>query len=161
MELFARNLLTTIGEALKNRRESIAVAESVTSGLLQMAFASMHDAMQIFQGGLTAYNLAQKTRHLAVEPIHADSVNSVSQRVANGIAVNISNSFLSDWGIGITGYASPVPESGNKVYAYFAISYQGAIIHSERIEQKTIDAFKVQLNYADFVLEQLSWCLEK
>src|SRR4030095_2666972 len=121
MELFSNGLLARIGEELKRRKQSIAVAESVTSGLLQLAFSSMDNAIRFFQGGLTVYNLGQKIKHLSVEPIHADSVNSVSQQVANEMDINVSRSFLSDWGIGVTGYATAVPESANKIYAYYGI----------------------------------------
>src|SRR5689334_221261 len=87
-----------IGKLLCARKETIAVAESVTSGQLQ-TFLSLPDrAMDFFQGGLTAYNLGQKTKHLDVDPIHAFACNCVSERVASEMANNIRLMFNSDWG---------------------------------------------------------------
>src|SRR5688500_3768988 len=110
MELFNRKILDRIGKRLLKKKETIAVAESVTAGLLQSSFSNIPDAANFFQGGLTAYNLGQKFRHLDVQPIHAKAVNCVSQKVATEMATHIIEKYASDWGIGITGYATPVAE---------------------------------------------------
>src|SRR3954463_15564978 len=109
MELFDKEMLALIGNYLKQKQQTIAIAESVTSGLLQYAFSNVPDATQFFQGGLTAYNVAQKFKHLQVEPIHAMAVNCVSQLVAEQMALQVCRIFGAHWGIGITGYATPVP----------------------------------------------------
>ncbi|MEJ0104835.1 MAG: CinA family protein [Bacteroidota bacterium] len=82
MNTFNKKILEGIGKKLLKKKESIAVAESVTSGLLQLAFSCIPDAACFFQGGITAYNIAQKFKHLEVEPLHALSVNCVSPKVA-------------------------------------------------------------------------------
>lgn len=74
MELFNNKKLTTIHNLLYRKQETIAVAESVTSGLLQLTLAQAEKAAEFFQGGICVYNLGQKCRHLAVEPIHAQAV---------------------------------------------------------------------------------------
>jgi len=48
--------------------ETLAVAESVTSGHLQAAFSSADQATNFFQGGITAYNVGQKARQLCYKP---------------------------------------------------------------------------------------------
>ena len=80
------SMLRSIRASLLKRKETVSVAESVTSGLLQSAFAAIPDASLFFQGGLTAYNLGQKAKHLAIEPIHAEKVNCVSQQIADQMA---------------------------------------------------------------------------
>src|SRR4051812_38795900 len=109
--MFNLSVINSLKDALLAKQETISVAESVTSGLLQAAFSSAEKAMQIFQGGITTYNLGQKYRHLLVDPIHASACNCVSERVAQEMALHVCELFSSNWGIGITGYASPVPES--------------------------------------------------
>ena len=71
------------------------------------------------------------------------------------MAVQVGNLFNSDWGIGITGYASPVPESGNKLFAYFAIAYNGKIVVAKSIKPKKANPFSVQLFYSKEVLKEL------
>lgn len=153
--LFDKNIIDDIGKKLKTRGETIAVAESVTSGLVQLALGSADEAIQFFQGGITAYNIGQKSRHLLIEPIHAVACNCVSQRVAEEMAANVCALFNSDWGLGITGYASPVPESDNKVFCYYAIVHNNDLVVSEKLDAEERDTLEVQSNYAGRLLAVL------
>ena len=100
----------------------IAVAESLTCGRLQAALGSISGASDFFEGGVTAYNLNQKSRLLSVDKQHAKSVNSISQQVAFELASGACSLFRADIGIGTTGYAEPSPENGaHEPMAYFAI----------------------------------------
>ena len=153
--LFDSNVLNKIRDDLKSSKETVAVAESVTSGLLQWAFSQMDDAACFYQGGITVYNLAQKTKHLNVEPIHANEVNCVSQVVSDKMALEVCNAFLSDWGIGITGYATPIPQSGQQVFAFYSIACKGKIVESGRIDERLQDAWIVQNSFVSKVLAQL------
>ena len=71
------------------------------------------------------------------------------------MATHVCDLFNSDWGIGITGYVTPVPESENKIFAYFAISYRGKIVVSKSITPKKGNPFAVQVFYATEVLKEL------
>ena len=153
---FDKKLLTKIGKRLLAKKQTISVAESVTSGLLQFAFSSMENAVEFYQGGITAYNIAQKFKHLTVEPLHALSVNCVSSRVAEQMAKNICEQFLSDWGIAVTGYATPVPESGHKLFAYYCIVYKNRVRSKGKIVCGKQEPASVQMRYVNFILQQLS-----
>src|SRR6185369_11809978 len=111
------------GKLLIRRRESIAVAESVTAGLSQHALAAVENASLFFQGGITAYNLGQKARYLHLDPIHADAFDCVSGKVAVEMAVNVCELFKSDWGLSVTGYAAPARESKNNLFAFIAVTW--------------------------------------
>ena len=156
MDFFSGSYLNNISSILLERNETIAVAESVTSGLMQVAFSAAEGSIGFYQGGITAYNIAQKYKHLNVEPIHAMACNCVSEKVAIEMALNICSLFSSNWGIGITGYATPVPESGNEVFAYFAIAFKGEIKKSEKISPQKDESFNLQLFYCKEVLKTLS-----
>ena len=154
--LFNLDQINNIKSKLVTKSETVAVAESVTAGLLQSALSSADGALEYFQGGMTTYNLGQKARHLLVEPIHAESCNCVSEKVAQQMATHVTRVFQSDWGLAITGYASPSPESGNKLFAYFAIVKNDRVLVSG-ILNSTADSFnKVQLEYVNNVIEELS-----
>lgn len=149
--------ITRIKNELINHNRSIAVAESVTAGHLQAALSQAENAACIFQGGMTVYNLGQKARHLHVDPIEAEANNCVSEAISKRMAISVAALFMSDYGIGITGYAAPVPEKGiEDLFAYYAISFNGAIIDSGRLESPTYDALQVQLKYTDAVLKRLA-----
>lgn len=161
MELFNREILQQIGEQILKRNETVAVAESVTAGLLQFAFSNIPDASNFFQGGVTAYNIAQKFKHLNVEPIHALSVNCVSERVAVEMAIQVCEQFKSEWGISITGYATAVPESDGQLYAFFAIVYKGTVKQAGKLVPATGEPTSVQLAYANEVIEKMMLCVGK
>lgn len=153
-DLYNEKVISKIKNHLIKRKETLAVAESVTAGLLQSAFASAENASLFFQGGITTYNLGQKSRHLLIEPIHALSCNCVSGRVSEQMATNVCQLFNSNWGIGITGYASPTPESDHKLFCFYTIVYD----HKKVLEKKIVDTtrkdpFEVQIKYIDMLLE--------
>lgn len=152
---FDINKLNRIKQAFVKRGETIAVAESVTAGLLQLALASAQDAMQYFQGGITTYNLGQKSRHLNIDPIHCITSNCVSERIACDMALNVCRFFNSQWGMGITGYASPVPQSGNKIFCYYAIAHNAKVIAKGHLRPDKDEPFRVQVAYVNQLLNAL------
>jgi len=155
-QLFDKKLLESIGKKFLRRKETVAVAESVTAGLLQYGFSNIPDAAHFFHGGITAYNIGQKYKHLKVEPLHAQSVNCVSQQVAEEMALHVCEQFGSHWGLGITGYASPVPESDDKVFAYYAVAASNKIVASGKITAQKMDPPLLQLQYARHVFTVLN-----
>ncbi|MFT3702986.1 MAG: CinA family protein [Agriterribacter sp.] len=154
-DLFDKIILETIGNKILQRQETIAVAESVTAGLLQFALSNIPDAAKFLQGGLTAYNLGQKYKHLQVEPLHAAAANCVSQKVAVEMATQVCTLFTSDWGIGITGYASPVPQSGQALFVYYAVAHRGKVRAKGKIRAAPQDPPAAQLFYVNRILQTL------
>lgn len=154
-ELFDTKAIKAIRSFLLTHKETIAIAESVTSGFIQAAFSTAEEASQFYQGGITAYNIGQKYRHLRIEPIHALACNCVSEKIAQDMALHVCDLFHSNWGIGITGYAAPVPESDNELYAYYAIVNQNKVLVTKRIAAKKDDSIKVQLFYTNQILLDL------
>jgi PncC family amidohydrolase len=150
-----KEAIEAIKRKLLEKKQTIAVVESVTAGLLTHALASAVDASKFFQGGLTPYNIGQKCRHLNINPIHAIECDCVSQKMAENMATECCRFFTSDWGISITGYASPTPQSNNKLYAFFAIAFGGEVLVSEKIESEENAPYEVQLYYRDKVIGAL------
>ncbi|WP_298740198.1 CinA family protein [uncultured Chitinophaga sp.] len=128
---------------------TIAVAESVTAGYLQVHFSRASGATGFFQGGITAYNVGQKVKHLGVEPIHAQAVNAVSPEVAAEMALGVCTLFNCNAGIAVTGYAAPVPELNiTDLFAYYAIACKGRIIASGKIIPSAGHPEEVMQEYA-------------
>lgn len=154
--------ISAIKEFMLKHRQTLSVAESETSGHLQAAFSLADGATEFFQGGITAYNLGQKSRHLKVEPIHATSANCVSEKVAEQMAIQVLDLFSSDWAIAITGYAAPVPELGvDELYAFYCVAYQGKVVESKKITAKSEELYDVQVHYANTVLSAFNKYLKK
>ena len=71
---------------LQPPRLTLAVAESVTCGRLQARIGAISGASEFFLGGLTAYTIPQKVRHLGVDRALAEQTNAVSPEVAEQMA---------------------------------------------------------------------------
>ncbi len=151
--------LENIGKKLKQQKQTVAVAESVTSGLLQAGFSQIPDASNFFQGGITVYNLGQKYKHLNVEPISAEACNCVSPEVTLQMAQEVTGKFKSDWGVSITGYITPTPESGHKLFCFFAVVFRGKVKAKGKLEPKEKLPEMIQIEYAQAVMKKLSLLL--
>jgi len=113
--------------------QTLAVAESLTSGGLQARIGRISGASNFFRGGITAYDLNQKVKHLKVNRAAAKKVDCVSLAVAEQMARGVCQLFGSDWGISTTGYAEPNATTATP-YAYWAIARKKKIVASGRID---------------------------
>ncbi len=153
--------LIKAGNKMRAVRQTVAVAESVTAGLLQQSLAAIENASEFFQGGMTVYNLGQKCTHLGIEPIEAQQCNCVSVNVAKQMAIGVAQKFTADWGMSLTGYATPVPESGQKLFAYYAICFNGKIKAQGLLRADIKDPAQVQQQYVHTILKKWVACLNK
>ncbi len=80
-----------------------------------------------FLGGVTAYSLEQKVALLQVEREHAKSVNCVSAKVAEEMALGVCQLFQARVGVATTGYAEPWPAGGiTRPFAFWAVACRRA-----------------------------------
>jgi nicotinamide-nucleotide amidase len=155
--MYNKTLINSIAKFISRNNQTIAVAESVTSGHLQAAFSLAEGATDFFQGGITTYNIDQKSRHLNIDTEHALHCNCVSDQVAVEMALNAVKLFSSDWAIAITGYAATVPELGiNNLFAYYAIAFRKKIVLTKKIEATEGEPNEVQMFYVNSILKSFS-----
>jgi nicotinamide-nucleotide amidase len=108
---------------LQEPRLSLSVAESVTCGRIQSRIGAISGASGFFLGGLTAYSLEAKVRHLGVERAKAEAVNCVSSEIAEQMAIGVCGHLGSDLGLATTGYAEPCAEHGvTTPFAWWALA---------------------------------------
>ena len=118
------DLAREIIEDLDRRGLTIAVAESLTGGLLVAALISVPGASRVVRGGIVAYDTALKhsllgvderllAEHGAVHPeVAAQMARGVRERLAvHGVAASI--------GLSTTGVAGPDPQDGQPVGTVF------------------------------------------
>jgi nicotinamide-nucleotide amidase len=131
--------------------QTLAVAESLTSGGLQVRIGRIFGASEFFRGGITAYTLEQKVRHLKVNRAAARKVDCVSQTVAEQMARGACRLFGSDWGLATTGYAEPNASTATP-YAYWAIARKRKIVASGRVDCPGCKRAAAQDRVSDAVL---------
>ncbi|ASW73654.1 damage-inducible protein CinA [Chryseobacterium piperi] len=150
---FQKNLLEYISHSLITTNETISIAESVTSGLMQLAFSQMPNASLFYKGGITTYTLPEKVKFLDVDKEEAENCDCVSRNIAETMALNVAKLFNTDWSIAITGYATPIRNSAYKIFSFFSFSYKGEVILSKQLElHPKTQAFNAQKYYTEFIL---------
>ena len=141
-------------------RWSIAVAESLTCGLLQARIGAVSGASAYFRGGVTAYTLAQKVRHLGVDRAAAAACDCVSQAVAEQMARGACTLFDADLALATTGYAEPAPAAGIiSPFAWWALAHRHADGHvsllSAWVDGDHLGRTAMQAHVADTALAAL------
>lgn len=150
---FQTNLLEYISHCLMSADETISIAESVTSGCLQLAFSQMPNASLLYKGGVTAYALTEKVKLLKVNKKEAEECDCVSENIAETMALHVADLFESDWSISTTGYCNPIQNSFYKIFAYFSFSYKGEIVLTKKLElHPKTQAINAQIYYTEFIL---------
>lgn len=148
-------------EAIRNHalrhNETIAVAESVTAGCIQLLLSTGMGAQDFFQGGITVYNNVQKSVHLNIDRLFADSCDGVHPLIARQMALNVCKLFNAQVGIGITGYATK-SEDVEELFAFVAVYRNNEILHEEKITPAG-EEIEAQWEYAVQVIAQLSAAL--
>lgn len=107
-------LASVVGELLRDRGQTVAVAESCTGGGLGAMFTETPGSSAYFLGGIIAYANAIKERLLQVDAELLRNFGAVSEPVAKQMAIGVRQALRSDWGLSITGIAGPGGGSDSK-----------------------------------------------
>lgn len=103
---------------LMERKLTIAVAESLTGGLLVAELIRTPGASSVVLGGVVAYNTELKHTMLGVDdallaeqgPVHPEVAIQMARGVRSALAVG---GVLADVGVATTGVAGPEPQGGH------------------------------------------------
>ncbi|MGK5627682.1 CinA family protein [Streptomyces sp. URMC 123] len=97
------------------RGETLAVAESLTGGLVAAELSAVPGASRAFRGSVTAYATEVKESVLGVPgPLLAER-GAVDAEVAARMAEGVRRLLGADWGLATTGVAGPEPQDGKPV----------------------------------------------
>lgn len=96
-----------VGEAIARRGWTLAVAESLTGGLLDDCFARLPDASEWFRGGVVAYDSEVKRGLLSI-----GDAEVVSEDAATAMASSVAALFGADVAVAVTGVGGPDPQDG-------------------------------------------------
>ncbi|MFI9569410.1 CinA family protein [Streptomyces rishiriensis] len=101
------------------RRETLAVAESLTGGLVAAEITAVPGASKVFRGSVTAYATELKHRLLGVDAGLLEARGAVDAQVAAQMAAGARKALGADWGVATTGVAGPDPQDGQPVGTVF------------------------------------------
>ncbi|MGW2057122.1 CinA family protein [Streptomyces sp. NPDC001840] len=101
--------------ALEALGGTLAVAESLTGGLVAAELTSVPGASRTFRGSVTAYATALKRDVLDVDGALLAERGAVDPEVARQMAAGVRRVLGAGWGVATTGVAGPEPQDGQPV----------------------------------------------
>lgn len=110
---------TEVVRLLTVRGETLAVAESLTGGLVAAQITSVPGASKAFRGSVTAYATGLKAELLGVDDGLLAAEGAVNPQVAAQMAAGVRGALGADWGVATTGVAGPDPQDGQPVGTVF------------------------------------------
>lgn len=115
-------------EELQRRGLTLAVAESLTGGLLADAIVSVPGASAVFRGGVVAYATEIKRNVLGVDGHLLEEHGAIHPDVARQMAEGVCDLLGADVGLATTGAAGPDPQDGHEPgEVYVAVAGPGTM----------------------------------
>jgi len=121
---------------LVERGETLAVAESLTGGLLAATIVEVAGVSAVFRGGLVVYATDLKASLAGVPSPLLAAQGPVDPDVALSLASGVRRVCGADWGVATTGVAGPDPQDGKPVgLVYVAVAGPD----SRRVDELRLD----------------------
>lgn len=105
--------------ALAAQGVTVAVAESLTGGLVLAALTAVPGASAVVRGGPVVYATDTKHTMLGVDATLLGTHGPVDSEVAEAMAVGVRVRWAADVGLATTGVAGPEPQAGRPVGEVF------------------------------------------
>jgi nicotinamide-nucleotide amidase len=121
------SIADVVGSLLREKKMTLALAESCTGGLLSQRLTDIPGASEFFLGSLVAYSNNVKSALLGVREKTLGSYGAVSRAVARQMARGVREKLGSDISLSITGIAGPSGGSDKKPVGLVFIA-----LHSRR-----------------------------
>lgn len=118
---------------LRDRGETLCVAESLTGGGIGAAITAIAGASDVFIGGIIAYQPSIKELLLKVAHSLVEAHTVVSEEVAVAMAVGARELFGATWAIATTGVAGPGPVDGHAAGTVW-VAISGPINQSTQLQ---------------------------
>jgi nicotinamide-nucleotide amidase len=105
-------IAAVVGERLKARKETVAIAESSAGGLVSAALLGVAGASAYYAGGSVIYTAKARALLLDIPKEGVEGRRSQTEEWALMLARTVRERFGSTWGLGETGSAGPTSSYG-------------------------------------------------
>ncbi len=128
-----------IGRLLSERRETLALAESCTGGLIAKQITDVPGSSDYFLEGFVVYSNEAKIRRLAVPEALLATHGAVSPEVAEAMARGARQATGADWALSVTGIAGP---GGGTPEKPVGLMYFGLAAPDGRLKHRRVMGFR-------------------
>jgi len=123
-----------VGRLLTERGETLAIAESLTGGLVASVITDVPGSSAYLLEGVVTYANVSKMERLGVLEGTLIAHGAVSEEVACEMAEGVRSVLGADWGVSTTGIAGPTGDTEEKPLGlvYYAVaSNQGTVVRRD------------------------------
>jgi nicotinamide-nucleotide amidase len=149
-----------IAAKLIERRQTIAVAESSTGGLISASLLAVPGASAYFLGGAVVYTRDARRILMDIPDDAMKGIRSASEPYAKLLASQVRQRFSTDWGLSETGAAGPTGNRYGDAAGHSCMGVAGAEASAMTLETGSRDRFDNMHVFAgtalNFLLQNLS-----
>ena len=149
------DLESVVLDSLKARGETLAVAESMSGGLVASRLTAIPGASEAFTGGAVVYSAAAKIALAGLDAAFIQEHGTVGESTTLALANGIREKLGSTWGLAITGNAGPTLDAGGKEHTLGDCVV--AVVGPSGAE---VRPFIVPGDRADIQLRSSAWALD-
>lgn len=148
-----------IAALLKERRQTLAVAESSAGGLINAALVAVPGASAYYLGGAIIYT--PKGRDALLELEVPKGIRSATEAFAAILARRVKEKLGATWGLAETGASGPTGNRYGDAPGHACIAVAGPLQASLTIETGSAEREANMWTFATKALELLENCLKK
>ena len=148
-------LAARAGERLKERKETIAIAESSSGGLLSAVLLALPGASAYYLGGAVVYTAKARVLLMGLPRESVSGMRSASEPYALLLARTARERFSATWGLSETGAAGPTGNPYGDSAGHSCIALSGPLEHAMTLETADSDRVANMRAFAKAALELL------
>ena len=157
--LFA--LGASVGELLKDRKQTIAIAESSAGGLISAALVAVPGASAYYSGGGVIYTPRGRAAILGISKEEMAGIRSASEPFARLLAHRARTNLGATWGLSETGASGPTGNRYGDAPGHACIAVSGPAEAVITVETGSADREANMWEFARRALDLLEKCLRK
>ncbi len=144
-----------IAEKLKDRGQTISIAESSSGGLISAALLAVPRASKYFIGGGVEYTRAAKERHIGVDASDFEEARNMTETHAVIMARRAREALGTTWGVGECGAAGPDGNGYGDPPGHSCVAVSGPVQLVVTVATRRIDRATNMEAFAGAALELL------
>ena len=152
---------SVVGTLLKDRKQTLAVAESSAGGLLNAALVAVPGASAYYLGGVIVYTLTSRSALLGVTPEDMINMRSASEPYAKLLARRVREKLGATWGLSETGASGPSGNRYGDATGHSCLAVSGPVEAVITVETGSADREGNMWMFARKAVELLESCLRK